>query len=120
MARKEIHCYQTGRPSVDEDYCLKECDSPQRGFKSICPESVNSQMDQLGEEAVWKAIDGLSKPTRLALTTYSDLLEMGGEEAAEMERGDLVKDVPEADKDVTGKGMAILLSRHRAGEKKGK
>lgn len=47
MAEKEkIHCYHAvskGLQEIDEDYCLKKCDSPQKGVKAYCPESVRPQ-----------------------------------------------------------------------------
>lgn len=47
MANKEkFHCHQAaskGFQVITEDYCLIECDSPQKGAKAECPDSVRPQ-----------------------------------------------------------------------------
>lgn len=117
MVRKETHCYQAGHLSIDENYCLGKCRSSQKGLKGECPEPVYLQLDK---EGFWEEIDSLSEETQLAVNTYSDLLEMGGEEAAESEREGLVKDVPDAERGAAKTGMAILLSWHKTGKEKGR
>lgn len=46
--KEEFHCHQAaakGLQKITEDFCLK-CDSPQKGAKAECPDSVRPQLTE--------------------------------------------------------------------------
>ena len=85
------------------------------------PEEVREVMGQIKKqiaaqtkEKVFGTFEESSEAARLAVKTYSDLLTMGGPEAAETEKSDLLQDVSEKERETVEGGMSVLLSLHRA------
>jgi hypothetical protein len=90
-------------------------------LRAPTPEEVREVMGQIKEqiatqtkEKVFGAFEESSEAARLAVETYSDLLRIGGVEAAETEKSDLLQDVPDEEKEAVDGGMLALLSLHRA------
>ena len=89
--------------------------------RHAAPEDVREMIGLIREkiatqakEKVFGTFEESSEAARLAVETYSDLLRMGGAEAAETEKPDLLKDVPDEEKETVEGGMLVLLSLHRA------
>lgn len=111
--KEEFPCHQVGK-SITAVYCREGCNEPQRGVKAECPDSVTQTVT---EKDVTEAFNSSSEAAKLAVQTYTDLLAMGGPEAAETQSGDLLQDVPQEERGDVERGMVILLALHQAKKK---